>query len=261
MTAMLCAGTMGAQAGFEVREMGLGGGGYGDNIKVIPLDNDLEASKLRFSYDADEIEHNHQYKAAKHLIDRLPLAESAKIKLFWHNALIEKALMPKSLSQGSVTLKNILLKSPYDTAMLKTEADYEAFVRQTYVEKLNQILPIRVLEKNGNIFRYSIVNNTDYRISKIHVNFRVMDAKNRRIYMDEMITASGMFLGAKQTGHYSFNKPSRLEGWSNIKDGLIYKVTVTKVEFFGGRSFDADKFYHDVKNTQVALDPFPFTEM
>lgn len=258
---MLLLGSFQAHAGFEVREMGLNGPGYGDNVQVIPMNNDLEAAKLRFSYDVDEIEFNHQYKAAKHLIDRLPLADQSKIKLFWHHAMIEKALMPESLTEGSVTLKNILLKSPYDTAMIKNDADFQAFVRHSYTEKLNQILPVKVIEKNGNLFRYQISNNTDYRIKKIHVNFRVMDAQSGRIYMDEMVTESGMFLAPKKTGHYTFNQPSRLEGWSSIQQGLLYKVTVTKVEFYGGKVFDADRMYHAIKDSQLKLDPHPFTEI
>lgn len=270
LTCLAVLASCAVQAEFEVRENGLDRG-YTDNLTVVPLDKDIEAAKLKFSYDVDEIEFNHQYKAAKHFINRLSLQERAKIDLFWHEALIEKALTPKTLTKGSVSLRSILQKSHHDTSLINTEQDLDVLVRHTYTQKLNKLVPVWVMEKNGNHFDLVVDNHTDFRIKKIYFNFRVVDQVSGRPYMDESVAESGLFVGAGKSGKFTINMPSRVEGWYNLKDNLAYKVTVTKVEFYGeagqplvklidGKTFDADRFYQGVKDSKEVLDPFPFTE-
>lgn len=253
--------SLSAHSGFDVREIGLEQG-YTDNVVILPIDRSVEGAKLRFSYDIDEIEFNHQYQAAKHFIDRLPLQDSAKIKLFWHDAVVEKELTPKTLTEGSVTLNNILLKSPHNTSLIKSEVELDAYIRKAYMDKLNLMVPAKVVEKKGNRIHYQVGNFTDYRIKKIYMNFRAVDSVTGRVLMDEMLTDSLVSLAQGKTSKYVLNLPSRLDQWRDMSDGIVYKITITKVDFWGGKTFDADQLYHDVKASQsTVIDQFPFTEL
>lgn len=260
VAAMLSVATS-AIAGFQVREMSLNGPGYTNNVQVIPMDAMQEAAKHKLSYNFDEIEFNHQYKAVKHVLDRLPIQQQAKVNLFWHNALIEQELAPKTIPIGSVSVKTILEKSPYDTSIIKNAEDLDEFVRYTYTEKLNQTVPVQVIEKEGNIISFSAVNLTDQRISKIRGNLRVMDTVTGQIYVDENVTESGLWFYPKKETEITINMPSRVVGWKEKNSNLAYKFTVTEVQFAGGKKFNADEFYQKVKNSKQVLDPHPFTEI
>lgn len=250
-----------AQAGFEIKELGLNGPGYGTNLKVIPMDLKLELGKHKFSYDADEINFNHQYAGAKHVIDRLSFPERAKIELFVHNAIIEKKLAPHTIPVGEVTLDTILSKSPYDTTLVKNEKDLDVFIKQAYHDKLNAMVTVKTVKKRGNIFEMEVQNNADFRISKIRGKLKVSEIKNNRVIMDEYVTESGMFVGTGVKSNLTLNMPSRLEGWVYMNEGLNSKFTVQEVEFFNGLKFNTTQFFDEIKSEIKTLDPHPFNEI
>lgn len=250
-----------AQAGFEVKELGLNGPGYGDNLNVIPMNTKLELTKHKFSYDPDEINFNHQYAGAKHVIDRLSYSDRAKIILFIHNAIIEKKLAPHTIPDGEVTLEAIIKKSPYDTRAIKTEQMLNAFIKQAYLDKLNAMVAVKAIKKRGNIFDMEVQNNSDFRIAKMRGRFEVSESKNGRKIMDEFVTEYGMFVGTGVTSAFTLNMPSRLQGWTQINDGLNVKFTALEVEFYNGLKFNSADFYEEIKSQVQTLDPHPFTEI
>ena len=77
-------------AQFEVREFSLNGGGYTDNIKVVPMDNQLELSKFSFAYNPDTIALDRQYNAARHAIDRLSISDQTKILMLKRASTIRR---------------------------------------------------------------------------------------------------------------------------------------------------------------------------
>lgn len=258
---VLMAFTSSAMAQFDIREMSLNGPGYTDNFKVIPLANDKELKQHKFSYDPDEIHFNHQYAGAKHVIDRLSLADQTKIYLFIHNAIIEKRLAPKTVPSGEIGLDVILKKSPYNTHGIKTKSEAEDFIRKAYLDKLNAFVPVTGLQKLGNAVYMQAINHTDMRISKITGNLKVSNAQSGRLLMDAMVTESGMGFSAGATTKYTLNMPSRVEGWYQMNDGLSFGFTVHEIEFSNGEKFNADKFYLELRSKIAKLDPYPFTEI
>lgn len=250
-----------AQAGFEVKEMGLNGPGYGDNLTVVPMDTKLEMSKHTFSYDSDEINLNHQYAGAKHVIDRLSYPDRAKIVLFIHNAIIEKKLAPHTVPKGGVTLDTIVAKSPYDTTMVVNEKTLDEFIRQAYQDKLNAMVAVNTLKKRGNIFEMEVQNHTDFKISKIRGKFKAYEFRTSRVIMDEYVTESGMFVGTGVKSNFTLNMPSRLQGWERMSEGLRFKFTVEEVEFSNGLKFNSRQFFNEIKAEVKTLDSHPFTEI
>lgn len=250
-----------SMAQFEVREMSLNGPGYGDNVKVVPMDTLKELKNHKFSYDPDEINFNHQYKGAKHAIDRLSLGDQTKILLFIHNAVIEKRLAPNTVPSGEVSLDVILKKSPYKVGHIKTKADVEKFIRQAYQDKLNSMVNVQGVSKSGNFIQMQADNHTDFKISKVTGNLKVANTMTKTPLMDAMVTEYGMGFAAGTTTTYTLNMPSRVEGWYHMKDNLGFNFTVHEIEFSNGDKFNADKFYLDIKSRLQTLDPYPFTEI
>lgn len=250
-----------AHAEFKVKELGLNGPGYGTNLKVIPADLKVELGKYKLSYDSDEINLNHQYAGAKHVIDRLSYSDQAKIILFVHNAIIEKRLAPNTIPDGQVTLGDIIKKSPYDTRSIKNEQMLDAFIKQAYLDKLNAMVAVKTIKKRGNIFEMEVQNNSDFKISKMRGRFEVSEIKNGRKIMDEFVTEYTMFVGSGVTSAFTLNMPSRLEGWTQINDGLNAKFTALEVEFHNGLKFNSADFYEEIKSQVKTLDPKPFTEI
>lgn len=253
--------TTSAIAQLEVREMSLNGPGYGDNVKVVPMDAVQELKHHKFSYDPTEIVFNHQYAGAKHVIDRLPVADQVKIILFMHNAIIEKRLAPHTVPSGEVTLDVILQKSPYSTNRIKTQADADKFIRQAYQDKLNDFVNVRGLSKVGNLVNMEADNHTDFKISRVIGNLKVSNSLTGHPLMDAMVTEFGMGFGAGETIKYQLNMPSRVEGWYHMKDTLKYNFIVHEILFANGEKFNADDFYLELKSKVRKLDAYPFTEI
>lgn len=251
----------GAMAQFEVREMSLNGPGYGDNLKVVPVDAIQELRQHKFSYDPTEIHFNHQYAGAKHVIDRLTAGDQVKVLLFIHNAVIEKRLAPNTIPSGEVSLDVILEKSPYDTKHIQTQVDADKFIRQAYQDKLNDFVNVKGLSKNGNLVNMQAENHTDFKISRVTGNLKVADAITGHPLMDSMVTEFGMGFNIGETINYQLNMPSRLEGWYHMKDNLKYNFIVHEILFSNGDKFNADAFYLEVKNKVHELDAYPFTEI
>lgn len=253
--------TSAALAQFEIREMSLNGPGYGDNLKVVPMDAIYELESHSFSYDPDEIFFNHQYAGAKHAIDRLPLHEQTKIHLFIHNAVLEKRLAPHTIPSGEVSLAVILKKSPYNTSHIKTKEDADKFIRQAYQDKLNVFVKVSGLDKSGNLIKMHADNHTDFKISKITGNLKVANTISGQPLMNAMVTEYGMGFNPGTSKVYTLNMPSRVEGWYQMKDNLGFEFTVHEIEFASGDKFNADAFYLELKNKVQTLDPDPFTEI
>lgn len=249
-----------ANAQFEVKELGLNDGGNAKNVFVVPKDIPTDLGKYSFSYDIDEIVYNHQYDAAKHVIDRLSWANQTKIYAFWNNALVEKKLTPRSIPEGSVTLANILLKSKFNTDIVNNREDFDAFIRSQYTKKLNDIIPVVIRAKRGNFLDFDIINYSDFKISSIKGNVRVVDTQDNRIYIDDNVSVS-ISLPFNTSGVFTLNKPLRLEEWKARTENVAYKFTVTSVKFSNGTVFNADEYYFKIKNSKPKINPFPFTQI
>jgi len=249
-----------ANAQFEVKELGLADGGQSKNVFVIQRAVETDLGQYSFSYDIDEIIFNHQYDAAKHVIDQLSWADQTKIYTFWYNALIEKKLNPRSLPEGSVTLANILRKSPINADMVNSMEDFDAFIRAQHTRKLNEVVPVMIAAKRGNFLDFDITNNTDFQVLSISGNIRVIDTQNNRIYIDDDVVVP-INIQANQAGVFSLNKPLRLEEWKARTENVAYKFTVKSLKFKDGTVFNADEYYYQVKNSKQKLNAFPFTEI
>lgn len=262
LVALIAASTLftTANAQFEVKELGLNDGGQSKNVFVIPKDIRTDLGKYSFSYDIDEIIYNHQYDAAKHVIDRLSWADQTKIYTFWYNALVEKKLTPKSLPQGSVTLANILLKSNFDTEMVQNRQDFDAFIRAQHTKKLNAVIPVVIGFKRGNFLEFDITNYSDFDIKSLKGNIRVIDTQDNRIYIDDDVSVP-INLASQKTGIFTLNKPLRLEEWKARTENVAYKFTVTSVKFNDGTVFNADEYYFKVQDAKQKINAFPFTQI
>lgn len=247
----------GVLAQLDFKELSLNNGGVANNVSVIPMNNETELGKYSLSYNVDKITSG-EFNSAKHVIDRLPLQDQAKIYTFWNDALIEKQLTPNSTSNGSVTLSNILNKSQVDTSMIKNLSDYRIFARDNYTKKLNKLIPVTIYEKNGALLKFHIKNNTDFDVSKIRGNLRVVDSKNRRVILDkDLVERVGVLSGNESI--FRIYQGSRLDNWKENND-LAFNFTVTGIVFSDGRDFDADKFYQEIQGYKIVLDQSPFTE-
>lgn len=249
-----------AHAQLEVKELGLNDGGASPNVTVVPQSIDTELGKYSFSYDIDEIIFNHQYAAAKHVIDRLQMPDQTKIYVFWYNALIEKNLMPKSIPDGSVTLSNILLKSDLNTSMVKNRSDFDAFMRNNFTRKLNLIVPVEINRKAGDTLLFSISNNTDFTLNELYGNLRVVDTQTKQVYIDEDVSKY-VGLGSGKEAYFTLKKPLRVDGWKERQDNLAYKFTVKRVRLSNGMVFDADQYYFKIMGLKPEMNPFPFTQI
>ena len=247
-------------AQFEVREFSLNGGGYTDNIKVVPMDNQLELSKFSFAYNPDTIALDRQYNAARHVIDRLSISDQTKILMFIHDATIEQRLSPKGVPAGEVTLLNIVKKSKHNTARVLNAEDHNAYVRNAYLQKLNSFVPVIINNKRGQYLDFTMQNKTQFHIKRIYGNIRVVDKTNGRVLHDEMVKLPGA-LNSMNTRMLSLNLPSRLKNWKGLDENLGYKFAVTKVEFYDSPTFDVDSFYQAIANDKQYFDPYPFTQV
>lgn len=247
-------------AQLEVRELGLNDGGASKNVTVVPQSLETELGKYSFSYDIDEIIFNHQYDAAKHVIDRLQMPDQTKIYVFWYNSLIEKNLMPNSIPEGSVTLSNILLKSDFNTSMVKNRQDFDAYMRHNFTRKLNQIVPVEINRKVGNKLLFSITNNTDFTLREIYGNLRVVDTVTKQVYIDQDVSKY-VGLSTRNDSYFTLDIPLRVEGWETRQENLAYKFTVKRVHLSNGMIFDADQYYFKIMGLKPVINDFPFTQI
>lgn len=247
-------------AQFDVREFSLNGGGYTDNIKVVPMDNQLELSKFSFAYNPDTIALDRQYNAARHVVDRLSIPDQTKILMFIHDATIEQRLAPKGMPSGEVTLLNIVKKTKHNTARVLNAEDHNAYVRNAYLQKLNSFVPVIINNKRGQYLDFTMQNKTQFHIKRIHGNIRVVDKTNNRVLHDEMVKLPAS-LNSMNTRMLSLNMPSRLKNWKGLDENLAYKFAVTKVEFYDSPVFDVDSFYQSIASDKQYFDPYPFTQV
>lgn len=256
----LLSGSVIANAQFEVREFSLNGGGYTDNIKVIPMDNQLELNKFKFAFDPEIISGHQQYNASRHVVDRLSIPDQTKILMFIHDATIEQRLAPDGVPSSEVTLLNILKKSRHDTAHVLNADDHSAFVRHAYLEKLNSFVPVIISDKRGQFLDFTMQNKTQFHIKGIYGNIRVVDKTNGRVIHDEMVKLPAA-LTATNSRIISLNMPSRLKNWKGLDENLAYKFAVTKVDFYDSETFDSDAFYQAITSDRQLFDPYPFTQI
>ena len=194
------------------------------------------------------------------MIDRLSWADQTKIYSFWYNALVEKKLTPHSIPEGSVTLANILLKSNLNTDIVHNINDFDAFIRSQYTKKLNAIIPVIINSKQGNFLKFDITNYSDFDISSLQGNIRVIDTKDNRIYIDDNVSVP-LRLSSNKSETFTLNKPLRLEEWKARTENVAYKFTVTSVKFKDGTVFNADEYYFKIKNSKSKINDFPFTQI
>lgn len=251
-------------AQFQVKDLGLSDGGATNNVFVVQQKKNTELGKYSFSYNIDEIIFNHQYDAAKHVIDGLQMPDQTKIYTFWYNSLIEKNLTPKSLPEGSVTLDNILRKSTFDTSMVKNKKDFDAFLRHNFTEKLNAVVPVQVNRKIGNLLLFTISNHSDFGLQEIYGNLRIVDSKTKRVYVDEDITKTiglGMGLASGKDSYFRLRQSVDVDGWKERQEDLAYKFTVKRVRLSNGLVFDADQYYFKIMSLKPVVNEFPFTQI
>lgn len=249
-----------ANADLFFKELGLGSGGQADNVQVINQNTETALGKYSFSYDIDEIIFNHQYDAAKHIIDTLPWSDQTKFYVFWHNAYIEKKLMPKKKTYDTVTLGNIIKKVDAKTDDVKNIEDFNAYIRFQYTRKLNEIAPVIINAKKGNILEFFAHNNTDYKVKKIKGNLRIEDTSSKRVLIDERVSYN-INLPSDHMKPFTINMVSRLPAsdWRDKSDNLSYRFTVTEIELSDGTVFNADDEYFKMHKRTNQLDERPFT--
>jgi hypothetical protein len=260
LAVLVVCGSAASYAQFEVREFSLNGGGYTDNIKVVPMDNQLELSKFKFAFNPDTIALDRQYSAARHVVDRLSISDQTKILMFIHDATIEQRLAPSGVPSGEVTLLNIVKKSSHDTAHVLNAEDHNAYVRHAYLQKLNSFVPVIISEKRGQFLDFTMQNKTQFHVKRIYGNIRIVDKTNGRVIHDEMVKLPAA-LTAMDSRMLTLNMPSRLKDWKGLAENLAYKFAVTKVEFYDSEPFDADEFYKTITSDRQYFDPYPFTQI
>lgn len=250
--------TTSAFAQIDFKELSLNNGGAATNVKVIPINNETELGKFSLSYDVDKIVYGGEFNAAKHVIDRLSLPDQAKIYAFWNNALLEKKLIPHSISNGSVTLNNILKKSDLNTSQIETLEDYRVFNRGNYTKKLNEIIKVGFYDKTSGLLQFDVNNRSDFNLKKVYGNIRVLDLKTKRILLDVDIKES-IRVPSGRMRILNVYQGSRLPNWANRKEDLMYSLVLTGVEFDNGTKLMVDEYYQELQHNKIVLNKYPFT--
>lgn len=243
----------------DMVELGVNGDRLSKNITVVPQALSIDMHRHSLSYDLETMTNKNELARARGVTSRLSLADQAKVSMFWHNALIEKQLIPSQIPKGSVPLDIVVSKSLYNTSMVKTIDDYHLFIRSAYTQKLNKIIRVVPDQKAGNVLILNASNYSDYPLTHLKGNLRIVDEKTGRIYFDQQVSQS-IKIPKEYMETFKVDIPVNVEGWKDRVDGLSYKFTVQEVQYKNGFIFNADDFYKASNKLEVIND-YPFTEI
>lgn len=249
--AILLAGT--ANAELILEHASLNHGGFVKNVQVIPKDTSVELGDFYFSYDINKIAYNHEFKAAKHVIDQLPLSQQAKIYGFWTTALIEHKLDPNGVPAGNVALRDILDKSPLQTQYIQSIDDFNKFERLLYTDVTNRLIPVMIIDVKGNTLHFSINNHTGYNIKKVYGNLRIVEkSSNEQVLQLDLSKTTTVPKG--KGAIFTIKMDSSDPHWANANlTELAYKFVVTGIEFAERDAFYPDQYYFEMKEKRDQL--------
>lgn len=245
--AIMAIASTAANAEVILEHASLNSGGYVKNISVVPQDLSVATGKYKLSYSIYKMAYNHEFLAAKHVIDLLPMKEQGKVYAFWHAANIENKLDPKGVPDGQVRISDILKKSTVNTTGLRTLDDYDAFMRKYYTEKTNQIISVTASKKIGEFVPFTIVNNTGFNISKIYGKVYLVDT-NTNQHLAEYDLNKNILVPSKKSDifnlKFDLTDPDQIDAQGRAS---AYKFVVTGVDFSNAASFYPDNYYYEIK--------------
>lgn len=236
-----------ANAEVILENASLNSGGYVKNVTVIPQDLSVAVGEYSLSYDIYKMAYNHEFMAAKHVLDRLPMSEQAKVYAFWHAANIENKLDPKGVPDGNVKISDILKKSTVKSAGLRTIADYDVFLRNYYTEKTNQIISVTATERNGNIVPFTINNYSGFNVRKIYGKVFLIDSTTGQQLIEYSLDKN-ILVPSKKSDIFNIKFDANDPDWVDAQGrALAYKFVVTGIDFSNASSFYPDQYYYVMK--------------
>lgn len=230
------------------------GVGYTQNMQIAPMDQDLELSKRFFSYDHNKIVFDHQYDAAKPLIDRLSMPEQTKIMIFWYGAALERELDRPYFDDndvGTATLAEILKNSPYDTSGVNTLDEYNKFIRFALQDKMNKFLNVKLKYNVGQRFVFEVDNRTNHNLARLDGRLRVSQTKQDGQITYADYTVSTMAHAKRHdVGTFALNLDLNSSDF-DLKAPLNFEFLATTISFLDRPPFNATVFYDQIQGNKA----------
>lgn len=241
---------------FKVSELSLNKG-LSDNITIVQPELAGELSKHYLSNDIKDIYLNVRDLETKHIYDRLPQAYKYNINAYLHRTSLENALAGSPLNRGDevekISLLQIIEENNPSTENIRTNEDYLTLLRAMYQDVFDHHFTVALLEKKGNTVKATFTNFSQYKISAIRGNLRILDGENGNVIYD------GQFkqrfpLPIPSDRMIKFSETVKIDNphFANIpSERLVYQAKVQEVTLANGQYLNIQQVFDKQTEKQV----------